>query len=147
MKRTRERRRPTVSVNAMSDIAFLLLIFIMLISLLNYREEEPIEYPEALLTEITQADRNVEIWVRRDGTMVVDGAAYDPASIEGLIADAIANDPSVRIHILADRNTPYRHVADVITVLQLLQHRVVSLVVRDPGAPGTGGRANGGGAP
>lgn len=131
MRIVRSRRRPTVSVNAMSDIAFLLLIFIMLISLLNYRQEEPIEYPEARLTEVTQADANMEIWVRRDGAIVVDGSVVSEAVAEGLIADAIAEDPSVRIHLLADRNTEYRNVAAIISILQTLQHRVLSLVVSD----------------
>lgn len=136
MKLTRPRRRPTVPVNAMSDIAFLLLIFIMLISLINYRREIPIEYPEATQTEIVQADRNLEIWVRDDGTIYHDGGLIDLAAMEAVIVDAVAVDPSVRIHVLADRNTPYRHVAEVFEVLQLLQHRVVSLVVSDtPGAP------------
>jgi biopolymer transport protein ExbD len=115
----------------MSDIAFLLLIFIMLISLLNYREEEPIEYPEATNTEVTQADNNVEVWVRRDGAIVIDGDVVDERTAEGILADAIAEDPSVRIHLLADRSTEYRNVAAVIDVLQTLQHRVLSLVVSD----------------
>lgn len=131
MKILRPRRRPVVSVNAMSDIAFLLLIFIMLISLLNYRQEEPIEYPEAEFSEVTQADANLEIWVRRDGSIVIDGQTVTTAAAEGIIADAIAEDPSVRIHLLADRHTEYRNVAAVIEVLQTLQHRVLSLVVSD----------------
>ena len=132
MKIRRPRRRPSVSVNAMSDIAFLLLVFIMLISLMNYREEEPIDYPEARNTEVTQADNNLEIWVRRDGTIVVDGDALSLRAVEARIADAVAEDPSVRVHLLADRATAYRHVADIIEVLQLLQHRALSLVVVPP---------------
>ena len=118
-------------VNAMSDIAFLLLIFIMLISLLNYRREIPIEYPEAIETEVVQADRNLELWVRSDGTVFYDGRAIDLSEAEAIIVDEVAEDPSVRIHILADRDTPYRHVAELFEVLQLLQHRVVSLVVSE----------------
>ena len=121
----------------MSDIAFLLLIFIMLISLMNYRQEEPIDYPEASLTEVTQADNNLEIWVRRDGTIVIDGDVVSERGAEGIIADAIAEDPSVRIHLLADRNTKYRTVASIISILQTLQHRVLSLVVSDGTQEGT----------
>lgn len=115
----------------MSDIAFLLLIFIMLISLLNYRQEVPIEYPEASHPELTQADRNLEIWIQRDGNVFVDGIPMDYEQLEARIADGILEDPSVRIHVLADRSTPYRHVSGVFQILQLLQHRVVSLVVSD----------------
>jgi biopolymer transport protein ExbD len=130
MKVQRSRRRgPIVSVNAMSDIAFLLLVFIMLISLINYREEVPIAYPEAENPEVTEADKNVEIWVTRRGTLFYDGEAVSLEQIEAVIADAVAENPSARIHILADRNTPYKHVNAVVEVLQLLQHRVVSFVV------------------
>lgn len=130
MKVQRSRRRgPIVSVNAMSDIAFLLLIFIMLISLINYREEVPIAYPEAENPEVTEADKNVEIWVTRQGALFYDGEAVSLEQVEAVIADAVAENPSARIHILADRNTPYKHVNAVVEVLQLLQHRVVSFVV------------------
>jgi len=113
----------------MSDIAFLLLIFIMLISLINYREEVPIAYPEAENPEVTEADKNVEIWVTRQGELFYDGEAVSLEQVEAVIADAVAENPSARIHILADRNTPYKHVNAVVEVLQLLQHRVVSFVV------------------
>ncbi|MFW5786118.1 MAG: ExbD/TolR family protein [bacterium] len=130
MKVGRSRRRGViVSVNAMSDIAFLLLIFIMLISLINYRQEIPIEYPEAENPEATEADKNVEIWITREGRLFHDGTQVDLRQVEVIIADAVAENPSVRVHVLADRATPYRHVNGVVEVLQLLQHRVVSFVV------------------
>ena len=115
----------------MSDIAFLLLIFIMLISLLNYRQEIKIEYPEAENQDVTQADANFEIWIDRQGRIFYDGQSVEQDVLEGLIADSVVEDPSVRIHILADRNTPYKNIDGVVEVLKLLQHRVVSFVVRD----------------
>jgi len=129
--RRKGRRGPIISINAMSDIAFLLLIFIMLISLINYRQEIKIEYPEAEFQEVTQADKNLEIWIDAAGGIFFDGKAVSLTVLEGIIADAVSEDPSVRIHVLADRNTPYRHVNGVIELLKLLQHRVVSLVVRE----------------
>lgn len=129
--RRKERRGPIISINAMSDIAFLLLIFIMLISLINYRQEIKIEYPEAEFQEVTQADKNLEIWIDADGGVFFDGKAVSINALEGIVADAVTEDPSIRIHIIADRNTPYRHVNKVIELLKLLQHRVVSLVVRE----------------
>ena len=129
--RRKGRRGPIISINSMSDIAFLLLIFIMLISLINYRQEIKIEYPEAEFQEVTQADKNLEIWVNVEGTIFFNGKAVSLTALEGIIADEVTEDPSVRIHVIADRNTPYRHIHKVIELLKLLQHRVVSLVVRD----------------
>ena len=129
--RYRSRRRLLIPVNSMSDIAFLLLIFIMLIALINYREEIKIDYPEARHTEVTQADSNLEIWIDREGQVFYEGALIGPGDLEAVIVDAVADDPSVRIHILADKNTRYKHVNYVIEILKLLQHRVVSFVVNE----------------
>ncbi len=132
MKISRKKRlKPILPVNSMSDIAFLLLIFIMLISLINYRREIKVEYPEAEYQEITQAEKNLEIWVDSVGTLFIDGKAVDIRTAEGVISDAVAKDPSIRIHIIADKNTSYKNINQIMEVLKLLQHRVVSLVVRE----------------
>ncbi|HEB10141.1 MAG TPA: biopolymer transporter ExbD [Spirochaetales bacterium] len=128
----RLRRKPFVPINSMSDIAFLLLIFIMLISLINYRQEIKIDYPEGEYQEVTQADKNLEIWVDRAGAVFYDGAQVTLSYLEAEIADAVGQDPSVRIHILADKNTAFRNVNGLLEILKLLQHRAVSLVVKDP---------------
>ena len=67
----RKRRRSILPINSMSDIAFLLLIFIMLISLINYRREIKISYPEAEFQEVTQADKNLEIWINQLGISII----------------------------------------------------------------------------
>ena len=127
----RRKRKASIATASMSDIGFLLLIFIMLISLINQRHEEKIEYSEAKVLEKTQVEKNLEIWIKKDGSTFVEGVQISPENLELLIAGKIAEEPGARIHIIADRNTPYKHINDVIAVLQLLQHRVVSFVVRE----------------
>ena len=126
-----KRRNPSITTSSMSDIGFLLLIFIMLISLINQRHEEKIEYSEAKILEKTQEEKNLEIWIKKDGNIFVEGNQISPDTLELLIAGKIAEEPTSRIHIIADRNTPYKYVNDVVSVLQLLQHRVVSFVVKE----------------
>ncbi len=125
------RKLPQAPLSAMSDIGFLLLIFIMLLSLINYRKEEKIEYPEAKQVERTEADHQLEIWISRDGGVTVEGHPVDAGALEMLITEGIVEHPDLRVHILADRGTPYRHVNSVVQILQLLQHRVVSFVVKE----------------
>lgn len=126
----RKRRTPIVPINAMSDIAFLLLIFIMLVSLINYRKEVKIEYPEAKFQETTQADKNIELWIDSLGNIFYNGHPVNMWDVEGMMAEEIAENPSIRIHILADKKTPYRYVNDIVEILKLLQHRAVSFVVK-----------------
>ena len=126
-----KRRNPSITTSSMSDIGFLLLIFIMLISLMNQRYEEKINYSESTVLERTQADSNFEIWVQKNGIISADGKELDSISLEKAIVGAIAENPSVRIHVIADKDTPYKYVNSVVAVLQSLQHRVVSFVVKE----------------
>jgi len=126
-----KRRPPTAPLSAMSDIGFLLLVFIMLISLINYRKEEKIEYPEALTVERTADIHELEIWITANGQFFVEGHNLTSFQLELLIAGAIVEHPDVRIHLLADRKTPYLYINEAVEVLQLLQHRVVSFVVKE----------------
>lgn len=118
----------------MSDIAFLLLIFIMLISLINYRREVKINYAEAEFQEVTQSENNLEIWINAPGHLFVKGAEVSLNALEQIIATSVVENPDVRIHILADRDTPYKHVNSVMEILKLLQHRIISLVVKETGS-------------
>ena len=126
-----KRRKPNVATSSMSDIGFLLLIFIMLISLMNQRYEEKINYSESAVLERTQADENFEIWVQNNGIVSADGQILDAVALEKAIVTAIAQNPNVRIHIIADKDTPYKYINGVTSILQSLQHRVVSFVVKE----------------
>lgn len=127
----KKRRNPSITTSSMSDIGFLLLIFIMLISLMNQRYEEKINYSESKALERTQAEANFEIWVQKNGIISADGVQLDSLGLERAIVTAVAKDPSVRIHLIADKDTPYKYVNSVVGVLQSLQHRVVSFVVKE----------------
>lgn len=127
----RRKHKPFVPMSSMSDIGFLLLIFIMLISLINQRHEVKIEYPEATILEKTQEKENLEIWIEKNGTITVDATVVPLMQLESIIAGTLSAKPETRVHIIADRNTPYKYINGVVGILQTLQHRVVSFVVRE----------------
>jgi biopolymer transport protein ExbD len=131
----RKKRIPSIATSSMSDIGFLLLIFIMLISLMNQRYEAKIEYSEAQQLEKTDLDANFEIWIQKNGSMSVGehgrGIQVTPEELEQKIAVVITEKPGTRIHIIADRSTPYKNINTVVQILQLLQCRTVSFVSRE----------------
>ncbi len=127
----KKRRNPSITTSSMSDIGFLLLIFIMLISLMNQRYEEKINYSESTVLEKTQADSNFEIWIQKNGVVSANGKQLDALALERAIVSAISENQNVRIHVIADKDTPYKYVNSVVSVLQSLQHRVVSFVVKE----------------
>jgi biopolymer transport protein ExbD len=130
MKINRTRKRFIVPLNSMSDVAFLLLVFIMLVSLINYRQEVKIEYPEAERAKKTSAEKNLEIWVDIQGALYLNGALCDLHTIEDGVIEAYRNAPDTRVHVIADRNARFETVDRVLQILQILQYRVVSFVAR-----------------
>jgi biopolymer transport protein ExbD len=119
-------------MNAMSDVAFLLLIFIMLVSLINYRKEVKIDYPEASEAVRKVNDKNnLEVWIDKSGAVYMDGTASSLAEIENVIGEIYRAAPETRIHLIADRNVPFARVNAVLEILQLLEYRVVTFVVHE----------------
>ncbi|MCL2070428.1 MAG: biopolymer transporter ExbD [Treponema sp.] len=131
MKLKRKKKSLFVPLFSTSDIAFLLLIFIMLVSLINYRPEIRIDFPEAETALRVSDENNLEIWVDRLGTIYLNGRPSDLLSVEQGIVDAYLQAPAVRVHIIADRYTAFENVHAILEILQLLQYRVVSFVVKN----------------
>jgi len=130
MRLRRRKKSFFIPLNSMSDVAFLLLIFIMLVALINYRKEVKIEYPEARTALRTSAEKNLEVWVDKDGEIYLDGTQADYIALERKIADLYRTAPDTRVHIIADRNTQYEKINSILEIFQLLQYRVVSFVVK-----------------
>ena len=131
MKLNRKSKAFSVPVFSMSDIAFLLLIFIMLVSLINYRTTVNIQYTVAEEAKKVSADKNLEIWVNREGSLYLNGNPSNTVLIEEAVKEAYREDPETRVHIIADRDTAFVKIHDVLEILQLMQYRMVSLVVKN----------------
>ena len=131
MKVKRKRKNLLIPLFSTSDIAFLLLIFIMLVSLINYRKSVNIVYPVAETAKKVTADKNLELWVDLEGGLYFDGSPCDLDFVERGIAEAFRENPETRVHIIADRDTPYENIHQVLNILQHLEHRLVSFVVKN----------------
>jgi biopolymer transport protein ExbD len=132
MKLNRRKGRVfVISTNSLSDIAFLLLIFITLVALINYRVEVKIEYPEANTALRTASEKNLEVWIDREGGIYLDGIDSNLLAFEQEIDRLYRMAPDTRVHIIADKNTPYEKINAALEIMQILQYRVVSFVVRN----------------
>ncbi|MCL2410983.1 MAG: biopolymer transporter ExbD [Treponema sp.] len=130
MKLKRKRKNLFIPLFSMSDVAFLLLIFIMLISLINYRVTVNIDYAQAQMALRTTADKNLEIWIDSIGGIYIDGIASNKQVLEQRIIELYLTAPDTRVHIIADRNSAFENINNVLEVLQSLEYRTVSFVVR-----------------
>ncbi|GMO45716.1 MAG: hypothetical protein Ta2B_26830 [Termitinemataceae bacterium] len=120
-----------VPLNAMSDVAFILLIFIMVVSLINYQKTVPIEFANVDSAQEVKSDKSVSIWIDVDGALYIDGDSATFENVQTALTDIYKLEPSTRIHITADKNTEFKNVNSIIEILQILEYSVVSFVVRD----------------
>jgi biopolymer transport protein ExbD len=102
----------------------------MLVSLINYRVEIKIDYPEAQSALRTTAEKNLEIWVDVNGRIYLDGQPSGIRELEEKITELYIRDPDTRVHIISDKNTAYENINSILETLQILQYRVVSFVVK-----------------
>jgi len=133
--RRRRAARVTPPLQSMSDIAFLLLIFIMLVGLINYRREVAIDYAEAAGVENTSAGADLEIWIDGTGAYHLEGVPSGLDELEAGVAAVLDRDPDTRVHLIADRAAPFERANSVLDLLKRRGHRLVSLVVKDETAP------------
>jgi biopolymer transport protein ExbD len=127
----KKRRAFAIPVNAMCDVAFLLLIFIILVSLINNQRVVDINYPIVAKAPEVNAQTNCEITVDRDNAFFLNGVRTDLQGVQDEITHLYTTAPDTRIHIIADRETEFSQVDAVLQILQLLQYRQVSFVVKD----------------
>jgi biopolymer transport protein ExbD len=130
LKRNKDKKF-SIPLNSMSDVAFLLLIFIMVIALINFRKEIHIDYATASTILNTGAEKNLEVWVDFEGNIYISGDRAELSVLEQVVSDLYISAPDTRVHIIADKNTPYEKINAVLEVFQILQYRTVSFVVKN----------------
>jgi biopolymer transport protein ExbD len=114
-------------------VAFLLLIFVLLISLAGNPQKIKIDYPETPRAYDTRRDKNCEIAITEGGEIYLNGLPGNLAQAKALIEDLSDRAPDTGIHVLADRRTPFQNVHGVLELLQGAAYPAVSFAVREEG--------------
>lgn len=116
---------------SMPDIAFLLLIFLVVIGLINYKDETKITYAKAQKLEITDSERKkLEIWINLNGDYYLEKTKTEFSDIENLIIDTVYANPTTEIHLIADRECEFRNLNSILEVLKQLQHPFVYFIAK-----------------
>jgi len=118
LKRRKEMKAqiPTAS---MSDIAFLLIIFFMTVTVFRKAKGLPVKLPFAKTTERILKQRDLAfIWIGRNGKVSVDDNIVPPEKVALIFRTKIAENPTLIVDIKADQNVQYRYVYKVMEALR-----------------------------
>lgn len=117
---------PPLSTNAMADMAFLLLIFIIIFM------QEPVQ--QKINYALAKENRKLEgqaitIYVTPDEKYFLNGKEINLVQAENEFAAAMQSGKYPEIRISADKDTPFIVVDKVLRILRTLEYPAVSLVV------------------
>lgn len=122
----RDNSPPLLSTNAMADIAFLLLIFIVIFMQDPVRQK--IDYALAVGNKKVEGQA-LTIYITPDEKYFLNGEEIDLAQAENTFAAAVQSNQYPEIRISADKNTPFIVVDKILRILRTLEYPAVSLVV------------------
>ena len=98
--------------SSMADIAFLLLIFFMVSTVLRKEDEQPIDWATAEATEkIDEKRKNIlHLWVDPDGRVFINDRVIPYENIAGVVRPIYAENRNLVIAIRGDRDVPYQQI-------------------------------------
>jgi len=114
----KNKTKPEIPSSAMSDIAFLLLIFFMTTTVFNVDKGPQIKLPAAEEVEKTKRKDTIALYIDANGNVNIDGRYIALEYLPEVIVDEVSANPSLKIILKTDRATEY---GDVMTVFQRLQ--------------------------
>ncbi len=103
-----------IPVSSMADIAFLLLIFLIVTSAINMQREQPITLPSATDSELVEDAHKCFVWVNADGRIVINNDVITPDDVEMAILKQRALHPDLVILLHGDENSPYMLISDIL---------------------------------
>ena len=117
---------PSFSTNAMADMAFLLLIFIVIF--MQDPTVQKIDY--AVCNENHKLEgKALTIYVTPDEKYFLDNKETTLEQIENQLVSGIQNGHYPQIRLSADKNTQFQVVDEILKILRTLEYPAVSLVV------------------
>jgi biopolymer transport protein ExbD len=114
-KASTESKIPTSS---MADIAFLLLVFFMVTTVLKLEEGLPIALPKAEAAQDIPREHVLHVWVDRVGKISINDMLVTVGSVEGIVAQRIRANPGIIVAFYTDENAPYGIMSEIMDQLK-----------------------------
>ena len=114
----RAKASSVIPTSSMADIAFLLLIFFMVSTVLKLEEGLPIQLPKAEAAQDIPRENVIHIWVDRAGKISVNDMLVTVSSIEGIVAQRIRSNPGIIVAFYTDEGAPYGVMSDIMEQLK-----------------------------
>ena len=113
----RKKSRSIMPVSSMADIAFLLLIFFMVSSVLEMEKEIPINLPESRIS-VSETRKYFNIWINSKGELYLDGKRDSLRNLVSYARYRISVNTDIKALISADRELPFEYINSAMEALR-----------------------------
>ncbi|MEO0102857.1 MAG: biopolymer transporter ExbD [candidate division WOR-3 bacterium] len=118
-KFTLKRPAPEIPTASTADIAFLLIIFFMLTTVLRTEYGLKVNLPGAESTERILKRKNIiHIWVDKTRRMSIDDNLLEISGVTTVMQQKVLDNPELISEVLADKEVDYGRVNDVLEALK-----------------------------
>lgn len=117
------RRNIKIPIVAMSDIAFLLLIFLMLTNIISSGKGIKVTLPKIEQAEKVQTQRRINIYIDKDGATYLDDKPTDLSMLYNDLQQRAAISMDYVVFIFGDADAEYGRINSVLKVLKNLSLR------------------------
>ncbi|MCK4546411.1 MAG: biopolymer transporter ExbD [Candidatus Eisenbacteria sp.] len=114
----KNRAEARVPSSSMADIAFLLLVFFMVTTVLKLEEGMPISIPKAEAAQDVPRDKVMRIWLSGAGEIMMNDMLITVADVEPMVVKRLMENPGLIVAFNTDSGCPYGVLSDVMDQLK-----------------------------
>jgi biopolymer transport protein ExbD len=114
IKTKRRKRIDIAESGALSDLAFLLIIFFIVIAVFTINTGFVLGLPRKDSAKIVNVEDILKITLREDGSLEHDNEPISQTDLQSMISRQLAVRPNMTLFLTIDPMTPYQNVVDII---------------------------------
>jgi biopolymer transport protein ExbD len=118
MKLNRRARCPAENSSALSDLAFLLIVYFIVIAGFNANKGFLMNLPAKDSARTVLKDDLLRFELDAAGTLLFQGAAMNTAQAKNTIKAAVAGNPNIVVALSVDPKTPWQQVVSFVELAQ-----------------------------
>ncbi len=119
--RERKKRIDIADSGALSDLAFLLIIFFIVIAVFNVNEGFMLGIPRKDSTKILNTEDILRIELARDGSLINREEPISFDRLQDLISDRLSSRPNMTLLLSIHPDTPYQFVVDIVELVRSMR--------------------------
>jgi len=121
IQRKRKKRIDIAESGALSDLAFLLIIFFIVIAVFNVNTGFLLGLPRKNSTKILNVEDIVKINLRRDGVLVHEGTSVTLGDLEEIVSERLILRPNMTLLLTVSPDVAYQQVVEVVDFVRKKQ--------------------------